>query len=111
MLPIWERTILSLFRVRIFSRSTIRANTNAHADARQALYAWFAEVEKATWKGPDDIKARYASASFLAGNRAVFNIKGNEYRIVVTVKYEFFAVYIRFVGTHSEYDKIDATTI
>ena len=97
--------------VRVFSRSTLRTFANAHADARQPLYAWFAEVEKMTWTGPDDIKARYSSASFLPNNRVVFNIKGNEYRIVAAVKYEFFAVYIRFIGTHPEYSKIDATTI
>jgi len=51
------------------------------------------------------------SASFLAGNRVVFNIKGNKYRVVVAVKYDFFAVYVRFIGTHAEYDKIDAATI
>ena len=98
-------------RVRIFSRSTLRAFANVHADARQALYAWFAEVKKATWRGPDDVKARYPSTSFLADNRIVFTIKGNHYRVIVAVKYEFFAVYIRFIGTHAEYDKIDATTI
>ncbi len=63
------------------------------------------------WNGPEDIKKRYPSASFLAGNRVVFNIKGNEYRIVVAIKFEFFAVYIRFVGTHAEYDKIDVAAI
>jgi mRNA interferase HigB len=97
--------------VRLFSRSTLRAFSDVHADARQALYAWFAEVKRATWKGPTDVKARYPSASFLAGNRIVFNIKGNQYRIVVQVKYEFLAVYIRFIGTHAEYNEIDATTI
>ena len=97
--------------MRVFSRSTLRAFADAHAAARQPLYAWFAEVERATWRGPDDIKARYPSASFLKGNRVVFNIKGNEYRIIVAVKYEFFAVYVRFVGTRAEYNRIDATTI
>lgn len=68
-------------------------------------------MKQATRKGPDDIKARYPSASFLAGNRIVFNIQGNQYRVIVAVKYEFFAVYIRFIETHAEYDKIDAATI
>ncbi len=97
--------------MRVFNRSTIRAYAGAHADVRQPLFAWFAEVERADWKSPDDVKAQYASASFLAGNRIVFNIKGNKYRVVVAVRYEFSVVYIRFVGTHAEYDKIDATTI
>jgi mRNA interferase HigB len=97
--------------VRVFNRSTVRAFADEHADARQALFAWFAEVERASWGGTDAIKAAYPSASFLAGNRVVFNVKGNKYRVVVAVKYEFFAVYIRFIGTHAEYDEIDAGTI
>jgi mRNA interferase HigB len=97
--------------VRVFNRSTVRAFSDAHADARQALFAWFTEVERANWGGPDEIKTAYPSASLLAGNRVVFNVKGNKYRVVVAVKYEFFAVYVRFIGTHAEYDKIDAATI
>jgi mRNA interferase HigB len=97
--------------VRVFNRSTVKAFAEAHADARDALYAWFAELQDATWSSPKDVKSAYPSASLLAGNRIVFNIKGNNYRIVVAVKYEFFAVYIRFIGTHADYDKIDATTI
>ncbi len=109
LFPIWERAKVQ--HVRVFNRSTVRAFADEHADSRQPLFAWFAEVERANWIGPDDIKARYPSASFLAGNRIVFNIKGNTYRIVIAVKYEFFAVYIRFIGTHAEYDDIDAATI
>jgi mRNA interferase HigB len=97
--------------VRIFNRSTVRAFADAHADARRPLFAWFAEVESRSWRGPEDIKIRYPSASLIAGNRIVFNIKGNKYRVVVAVKYEFFAAYIRFIGTHAEYDAIDAVTI
>ncbi len=97
--------------MRIFNRSTVKAFAAAHADARQALFAWFAEVDQATWRGPEEVKAAYRSASFLGDNRVVFNVKGNRYRVVVAVKYEFFSVYIRFIGTHAEYDKIDAATI
>jgi mRNA interferase HigB len=109
LFPFWERAILRY--VRVFNRSTVRAFADAHADARQPLFAWFAEVEGTSWNGPDDIKTRYPLASFLAGNRVVFNIKGNKYRVVVAIKYEFFAVYIRFIGTHAEYDAIDAGTV
>jgi mRNA interferase HigB len=109
LFPFWERATLK--HVRIFNRSTVRAFASVHADARQPIFAWFAEVEEASWNGPDDIKARYPSASFLAGNRIVFNIKGNRYRVVVAIKYEFFAVYIRFIGTHAAYSKIDAASI
>jgi mRNA interferase HigB len=109
LFPFWEHAKVQ--HVRVFNRSTIRAFADKHADARQPLFAWFAEVERATWDDTNDIKARYPSASFLAGNRVVFNIKGNTYRVIVAVKYEFFTVYIRFIGTHTEYDKIDAATI
>jgi mRNA interferase HigB len=97
--------------VRVFNRSTVKAAAAAHADARQPLLAWFAAVEAARWLAPDDIKVHFPSASFLAGNRVVFNVKGSKYRVVVAIKYEFFAVYIRFIGTHAEYDSIDAATI
>jgi mRNA interferase HigB len=97
--------------VRIFNRSIVRAFGAAHAEARSALSAWFAEVERASWTGPEDVKRRHASASFLAGDRIVFNVKGNKYWIVVAVRSEFHAVYIRFIGTHGEYDAIDAETV
>jgi mRNA interferase HigB len=109
LFPFWEQAKVQ--HVRVFNRSTVKAFADEHADARQALFAWFGEVQQANWDGPDDIKTVYPSASFLAGNRVVFNVKGNKYRIVIAVKYEFFAVYIRFIGTHAEYDRIDATTI
>lgn len=82
-----------------------------HADAQQPLRAWFGEAERADWTGPQDIKNRYRSADFLSGDRVVFNIKGNKYRLIVAIKYEFKAVYVRFVGTHAEYDAIDAENV
>jgi mRNA interferase HigB len=97
--------------VRVFNRSTVKAFADKHAEARQPLFAWFAEVEKATWSGPSDIKKRYPAASTVNDERVVFNIKGNRYRVIVAIKYEFFAVYIRFIGTHVEYDDEDAATI
>ncbi len=97
--------------MRVFNRSTVQTFADAHADARLPLFAWFAEVQKASWAGPDDIKTRYPSASVITGHRVVFNIKGNRYRIVVAIKYEFFAVYIRFIGTHADNDEIDAVTV
>jgi len=109
LLPFWERATLPL--VRVFNRSTVRAFADAHTDARQPLFAWFGEVEKADWTGPEDIKARYPSASIVNKERVVFNIKGNNDRVVVAVKFEFHAVYIRFIGTHAQYDKIDAATV
>lgn len=76
-----------------------------------ALKAWYYEARYAAWKTPDDIKQRYGSADILPDNRVVFNIKGNNYRLVVKIHYNMGIVYIRFVGTHTEYDKIDAETI
>lgn len=98
--------------VRILSRSTLVAFWERYPDAEQPLRAWFQEVDSASWTGPAEVRARYGSADFVAGNRVVFNIRGNNYRLVVAVKYApLFLVYIRFVGTHAEYDQVDATTV
>ena len=79
--------------------------------AKQALQTWFEDASRAQWSSPQDIKRRYASASSVASNRVAFNIKGNEFRLVVAVAYQFRAVYIKFVGTHAQYDAIDAATV
>lgn len=81
------------------------AFTRAHADIRGPLNAWREEVEKASWSSPQDVKLRYPSASILADNRVIFNIKGNKYRLVVKVRYQNGIVLIEWVGTHAEYDK------
>ena len=96
--------------VRIISRRTLRLYWEKHADAATALQTWYHSVEHASWKKPEDIKAMYADASFV-GNRVIFNIKGNRYRLVVVVVYRSGTVYIRFVGTHQEYDDIDVRKI
>lgn len=82
-----------------------------HPKAKQAILAWCIEVKKARWKNPADIKAQYASASILKSRRVVFNIHGNEYRLIVAVAYNVGFVYVKFIGTHKEYDTIDANTI
>jgi mRNA interferase HigB len=97
--------------VRIFSRPTLRDFWTKHPDAAGPLQAWFNEVEDALWNGPQDIRNRFGSADLLEGNRIVFNIGGNKFRLIVHVAYAFHAVYIRFVGTHAEYDKIDADSV
>jgi mRNA interferase HigB len=97
--------------MRIISRKTLREFWEKHPDCRQQLQAWYVDVKHAQWKKSSDIKTVYRNASFLSDNRVVFNIKGNKYRIVVVVEYRFEAVYIRFVGTHQEYDRISAGTI
>jgi mRNA interferase HigB len=97
--------------MRIISRKTLRTFWENHPEARQPLQAWYADVKHADWEKPSDIKNVYRNASFLSGNRVVFNIKGNSYRIIVVVQYGYGMVYIRFVGTHKEYDRINAETI
>ncbi|MCP4360103.1 MAG: type II toxin-antitoxin system HigB family toxin [Chloroflexi bacterium] len=97
--------------MRIISRKALKEFWEQHSDAEQPLRAWLKNVKQATWRTPSDVKDSYRSASFIANNRVIFNIKGNQYRIVVAIKYRYGVVYIRFVGTHSEYDKIEVTTI
>jgi mRNA interferase HigB len=97
--------------MRIISRRILREFWEKHPDVTIALETWFHDVERADWNTPADIKAVYQNASFVANNRVVFNIKGNHYRLVVVVIYQHGMVYIRFVGTHEEYDRIDVTTI
>ena len=77
----------------------------------QPLQAWYHDAKRTRWKIPADIKNVYRDASFVENNRVIFNIKGNQYRLVVAIQYQHGIIYIRFVGTHAEYDKIDAATI
>jgi mRNA interferase HigB len=89
----------------------LREFWEAHPDSEQQLKSWFQEAGKAMWVKPNDIKKEYPSASILVDNRVVFNIKGNTYRLIVKINYDYGMVWIRFIGTHAEYDKIDATKI
>ena len=80
-------------------------------DAQGPLTAWLWEAKAAEWKGPAAIKAKHGTASVLKGGRVVFNIGGNKYRLIVEINYKSGVVYIRFAGTHAEYDKVDAEVI
>ena len=80
-------------------------------DAKGALQAWYYEAKHAQWKSPADVKSQYGSASILKDNRVVFNIAGNKYRLVVRINYGSGTVFVRFIGTHREYDGIDAEVI
>ncbi len=82
-----------------------------HKNAEQALSAWYNEAISATWRSPQDIKNQYRNASFIGNNRVVFNIKGNDYRLIVAVAYRIGVLYIKFIGTHAAYDSIDAKTV
>lgn len=97
--------------VRLIARRTLREFWSKHPDAEQALQAWYHDVRSAHWKSSTDIRRVYTNASFVANNRVVFNIRGNSYRVIVAINYDFGIVYIRFVGTHREYDKVDAATV
>ncbi len=97
--------------MRIIARKTLRAFWEKHPDAQQALQAWYHDVKRADWKNPSDIKNLYRNASFVGDNRVVFNIKGNKYRLVVAIAYQHRIVFVRFVGAHTEYDKVDAATV
>ena len=97
--------------MRIISRKALRVFWEKHSDARQSLQAWYVDVKKAHWKSPAGIKKVYRNASFVGNNRVVFNIKGNGYRLIVAIHYGRGIVFIRFVGTHEEYNRIDAGTV
>ncbi len=97
--------------VNIVAVKFLRAFWEKYPDAEQPLKSWVDEAKKATWSQPSEIKEQYRSASILKNRRVVFNIKGNDYRLVVSVAYHYQAVYVKFIGTHKEYDAIDAETV
>ena len=97
--------------MRVIAKKILREFWAKHNDCEDQLKSWYKEAEEANWQIPNNIKKEYPTASFLADNRVVFNIKGNHYRLIVKINYAFSIVFIRFVGTHAEYDKIDATKI
>jgi mRNA interferase HigB len=82
-----------------------------YKDAEHPLKAWYDEALSANWHSPQVIKEQFRNASFIGNNRVIFNIKGNDYRLIVAVAYRFGVVYIKFIGTHAQYDKIDARTV
>ena len=96
--------------MRVIARKALREFWEKHNDVESALKSWYSEAEKSIWNSPNDIKEEYPSASILANNRVVFNIKGNKYRLIAKINYDFKIVWIRFIGSHSEYDKINANT-
>ncbi len=97
--------------MRVISKQKLVQFWSRHPSTEQPLRAWFEVANAAQWKTPHDIKASFASASFVGNNRVVFNIKGNNYRLVVAVAYVLGAMYIKFVGTHKEYDAINVATV
>jgi len=97
--------------VRIIAKKYLVQFWKLHQEAEQPLKSWYDEAVKAAWQSPQDIKVQYRNASFIANNRVIFNIKGNKYRLIVAIAYRFGALYIKFIGTHAEYDKVNAKTV
>ena len=97
--------------MRVIAKRTLREFWTKHADCEQQLKLWYQETEKANWHTINELKNEYPNASILKDNRIVFNIKGNDYRLIVKFNFEFQIIWIRFIGTHAEYDKINANEI
>ena len=100
--------------MRVIALSTLKAYWSggaSHGDVEQAALAWYRDVLQADWAAPADIKAQFRSASILKDGRVVFNLAGNKYRLVVWVNFPCRVVYVRFIGTHAEYDRIDAQSV
>lgn len=97
--------------MRIISRKTLKEFWEKYPDSEEHLKAWYQIANYAEWTTPQDIKEQYRNASILKDGRVVFNIKGNTYRLVVWINYEFYTIYIRFVGTNEEYDETDVQTV
>ncbi len=98
-------------RMHIITFKRLKACWEVHPETEAPLRAWFNHAKHAVWRTPLDVKRDYASASIIANNRVVFNIKGNAYRLVVIIEYQMGKIFIRFVGTHQEYDAIDPAEV
>ena len=100
--------------MRVIALSTLRAfweHSPEHQDAKEPTLVWYRHALQADWVSPADVKAQFGSASILKDGRVVFNIAGNKYRLVVWINYAYRVVYVRFIGTHAQYNRIDAQTI
>jgi mRNA interferase HigB len=117
LFPKRERGILKAFNMRVIARSAlarfvaILTRSRDRVAVKAALAAWYHEVEHAAWHNSQDVKRAYASASIVDAERVVFNIKGNSYRLVAAIDYQRQIVFIKWLGTHSEYDTIDVRTV
>jgi mRNA interferase HigB len=97
--------------MRVIAKKILREFWDRHKDSEEQLKTWYKEASKAKWTSPADIKQEYTKASILKGGRVVFNIYANKYRLIVDINYKRQWVFIRFIGTHVDYDKIDADKI
>jgi mRNA interferase HigB len=99
--------------MRVISKKTLKDfyENKLYQESKDSLEAWHKEVLQASWNNPNEVKQQYKSASIVGNNRVVFNISGNKYRLIVAINYAAKIVFIRFIGTHEQYDKIDATKV
>ncbi len=97
--------------MRILSRRTLRDFWTQHFDSKDQLQTWYRETEKSSWKNINDLKIEYPNASILKDKKIVFNIKGNKYRLIVKINFEYQIIWVLFLGTHAEYDKINANEL
>lgn len=99
--------------MRIISKKQLKEfyENPLYSDSKNSLESWYKEVLKTNWKNPNEIKEQYKSASIVGNNRVVFNIHGNKYRLIIAINYPAQIVFIRFVGTHKQYDAIDAKEV
>lgn len=117
MYPFWEQPYNQSNVMRVIARGTLRKfveKLQGHRDqkaVKSALDAWFYEVQHAEWKNPADVRKAYASASIIDAERVVFNIKGNDCRLAAAINYRLQIVFIKWLGSHVEYDKIDVRTV
>lgn len=97
--------------MRVIAVKTIKNFWGKYPEAKQALLAWYEEAESSEWENPNILKSHYKSASILNKKRVVFNIHGNDFRLIVDIEYRLKIVFIVWFGTHKQYDKIDAKTV
>ena len=97
--------------MRLISIGTLKSFWRTHPDSKEQLQAWYRLMKSANWRTPNDVKRQFRSASVIGNNRAVFNIAGNKYRLIVKIHYNTGIVYVRFIGTHRQYDAINATEV
>lgn len=115
LIPLWDQAISQ--DMRIISRRTLlefletRRNAHDHAAVAKAVHAWFAEASKANWSNAAEVKSLYKSASIISAERVVFNLKGNDYRLVVAIDYVHSIAWVKWIGSHKDYDKIDVRKV
>lgn len=98
-------------KLRVIAKKILREFWEKHSDCEQQLKSWYQEAETAKWKNFNELRTEYPNASILEDNRVCFNIKGNNYRLIVKINFNYQMIWIRFIGTHAEYDKINANKI